>query len=286
MLRTIRYIGAVVLGLTTSLQAQIRFKQLPVEKIQERLSQAKDKDSDREQTLKQMLSEAGCKDLAEQKVKWQKLPNVVCTLPGTTDRVIVVGAHFDHVSQGHGVVDNWTGAALLPSLVESITAVPLKHTIVFVGFTAEEAGLVGSKAYIKGLTPEALSKISAMINFDTLGLSPTKVWASHGNTGLAIALGQMARTMNLPLNIVNVDNVGSSDSEPFREKNIPALTIHSVTQDTWKVLHSPRDTMEAVNINDYYATYRLSAAYLVMLDQGLDAASGQNAPALDKPASQ
>ncbi|PYX03200.1 MAG: Zn-dependent exopeptidase M28, partial [Acidobacteria bacterium] len=36
-----------------------------------------------------------------------KLPNVICVLPGSSDKVIIVGAHFDRVSEGDGVVDNW-----------------------------------------------------------------------------------------------------------------------------------------------------------------------------------
>src|SRR5207248_3251465 len=76
----------------------------------------------REATLKQMFTEAGCDEqhLSEQLVKGSKLPNVVCTLPGSADRVIIVGAHFDRVPRGDGVVDNWSGASLLPSLYQAV----------------------------------------------------------------------------------------------------------------------------------------------------------------------
>jgi Zn-dependent M28 family amino/carboxypeptidase len=65
---------------------------------------------------------------SEQPVKGSKLPNVICLLPGTSDKVIVVGAHFDRVSEGDGVVDNGSGASLLPSLHEAVKIVPRKHT--------------------------------------------------------------------------------------------------------------------------------------------------------------
>lgn len=97
-------------------------------------------------TLKQIFTEAGCDEshLSEQPVKGSKLPNVICVLPGSSDRVIIVGAHFDRVPDGDGVVDNWSGASLLPSLYEAVKLEPRKHTYIFVGFTDEEKGEVGS----------------------------------------------------------------------------------------------------------------------------------------------
>src|SRR2546423_550154 len=64
----------------------------------------------RESTLKQMFAEAGCdnRHLSEQPVKGSKQPNVICLLPGSSDKVIIVGAHFDRVPKGDGVVDNWS----------------------------------------------------------------------------------------------------------------------------------------------------------------------------------
>jgi hypothetical protein len=61
----------------------------------------------RESTLKKIFTEAGCNDqhLSEQPVKGSKLPNVVCLLPGSSEKIIIVGAHFDRVSEGDGVKD-------------------------------------------------------------------------------------------------------------------------------------------------------------------------------------
>jgi Peptidase family M28 len=85
--------------------------------IEERLRKYAGDNKQREATLKQMFADVGCNDqhLSEQSVKGSKLPNIVCLLPGTSDKVILVGAHYDRVSDGDGVVDNWSGASLLPS---------------------------------------------------------------------------------------------------------------------------------------------------------------------------
>ena len=99
----------------------IRYNPVSRDVIEARLQKYKGNDEQREATLKQLFAEAGCDEqhLSEQRVKGSKLPNVVCVLPGSSGNVIIVGAHFDHVSKGDGVVDNWSGASLLPSLYQA-----------------------------------------------------------------------------------------------------------------------------------------------------------------------
>ena len=270
------------LGLPAGAQ-QISYHRVEQSAIEERLKSSSSGNSERRAKLHQLFEEAGCKGyfLSEPPVKGSAQPNVVCRLPGTTETEIIVGAHFDQVENGQGVVDNWSGASLLPSLFESLEAEPHRHTFVFIGFTDEEKGLVGSEQYVKQLTPWDRSKIRAMINLDSLGLSSTKVWLSRADKGLAQALNNVAHSMKLPLAAVNVDQVGSSDSESFAKRDIPSLTIHSVTQETFPILHTSRDTVAAIHMDDYYATYRLVAAYLSYLDQKL-AAGKEEPPAPQK----
>jgi hypothetical protein len=86
----------------------------------------------------------------------------------------------------------------------------------------------------------ASASVSAMVNMDTLGLAETEVWVSHADPMLVRLMEVAAATAKLPVAGMNVENVGSTDSEPFREKKIPAITIHSVTSETWPILHSPK----------------------------------------------
>ncbi len=111
------------------------------ELVENRLKQYKGNDRQREATLKTLFSEAGCGEaqISEQKVDGSKLPNLICTLPGKSEGVIIVGAHYDHVDFGNGVVDNWQRS--VPSafaLLEAIKHVPRSHTFIFIGFTDEE----------------------------------------------------------------------------------------------------------------------------------------------------
>jgi Zn-dependent M28 family amino/carboxypeptidase len=186
-------------------------------------------------------------------------------LTGSTGSEIIVGAHFDFVDRGKGVVDNWSGCSLLPSLFQSLKETAHHHTFVFIGFTNEEEGLVGSRFYVRQLSKEARRNIKAMVNLDSLGLSPTKM--DLADKKLATALATVASNFKLPLSVMNVRSLGRSDSDSFQDNKIPSITIHSVTSATWPILHSPRDQFSAIRLDDYYDTYLLVRAYLAYLDE-------------------
>ncbi|HKW63261.1 MAG TPA: M28 family peptidase [Candidatus Acidoferrum sp.] len=239
--------------------------------MEARLKKYAGSDKQREETLKQMFAEAGCDEhhLTEQVVKGSKLPNVICVLPGSSEKAIIVGAHYDHVSAGDGVVDNWSGASLLPSLYQAVKVDPRKHTYIFIGFTDEEKGEIGSHFYARQMPEEQVASTDAMVNMDTLGLASTEVWASHSDKRLTGALASVARELKLPVTGVDVEQVGSSDAEQFSARKIPRITIHSLTQETWnaQILHTSKDRLSAIRIDDYYHTYQLLAAYIAYLDR-------------------
>jgi hypothetical protein len=264
--------GLLFLSATIALAQSNKFQKLQPEIIKQRLEQYSGSDSIREATLKKLFRDAGCSTefIKEYPVRKSKAPNVSCTLPGNDEEVIIIGAHFDHVDEGNGVVDNWSGASLLPSLFQSIHSFPRRHTFVFIGFAAEEKGMLGSKAYVAGLSPEEIARIRGMIDIDTLGLGPTEIWVSNSDPTLVKDLYATASTMKLPVSGMNVDGAGDSDGHSFKDRKIPIITLHSVTAETIRVLHSPRDKISSIKLNDYYDSYSLIAAYLVMLDSTLD----------------
>jgi len=77
--------------------------------------------------------------------------------------------------------------------------------------------------------------------------------------------------MHLPLSAVNVHQVGRSDSDSFQDRHVPTIMIHSITTQTFPILHSRLDEMAALRLTDYYDSYRLVAAFLAYLDVTLDA---------------
>ena len=256
--------------LSANAQINLRLESLGV--VEKRLKSFARDNQIREDVIRELFARSGCgkANLSEQRVRFGLPPNVICVLPGETPEVIVVGAHTDKVMRaGDGVVDNWSGAALLPSLLFSLSAKTRHHTFVFVGFTAEETGMLGSAYYVDHMTPQARAKIAAMVNMDSLGLTSTKVWATHADTPMLDALASVALASKLPVSAVNVDNVGTTDSESFARYHIPRITLHSVTQETLPILHSASDKLTAVKIKDYYDSYKLIAEYLAYLDDTL-----------------
>lgn len=252
-------------------EATVSFNPMDPEVVEARLKSAPRKNPEREAVLEQMFEQSGCKgaSLSEQPVSHQDLPNVICSESGSSNSIIIVGAHYDKVARGGGVVDNWSGASLLPSLFESLQQLPRRHTFLFVGFTAEEQGLIGSKFYARQMTPEQVAETRAMVNIDTLALGPTKIWLNHSAPKLASAFFAVAQSMKLPVAVMNADGVGDDDSESFIRRKIPTLMVHSVTQPTLRILHSNYDNYTAVKFDDYYDSYRLLAAYLAYLDTAL-----------------
>jgi hypothetical protein len=269
--RGLRWLIAA-LACAVGANAQISLRLEPREVVEKRLKSFAGDNQVREDVIHEWFAQSGCAkaDLSEQPVKFGLPPNVLCVLPGETQEVVVVGAHTDKVMRaGDGVVDNWSGASLLPSLLFSLSAVKRHHTFVFVGFTAEEKGMVGSEYYVDHLTAEARARIEAMVNMDSLGVTPTKVWVTHADKPLLDALASVAMASKLPVSAANVDKIGTTDSEAFARYQIPRITLHSITQDTVSILHSPWDRLAAIKMNDYYDSYRLIAEYLAYLDDAL-----------------
>jgi len=267
-------IACIACALRSSAQTSppIHFRLQTREVVEAHLKSFSTKNSEREALIRKWFAESGCRDanLSEQALDRKLPPNIICVVPGETQEVIVVGAHTDKVdSYGDGVVDNWTGAVLLPSLLYSLSAQLRHHTLIFIGFSGEEKGLVGSRYYVDRLTSEQRAHIEGMVNFDSLGLGPTEVWSSHADKVLLQALASIAAASKLPVTVMNVENGASADSESFARYQIPRITLHSVTQKTWSILHSPFDRMTAIKMDDYYDSYRLIAEYLAYLDDAL-----------------
>jgi putative aminopeptidase FrvX len=272
MLKSRRFAVLVVLLLCIVARSlDVQYKPVSRQIVESRLGTYGGNDKQRQMTLKEMFAAAGCdgQSISEQPVKGSKLSNVICTLPGSSGRAIIVGAHFDHVSEGDGVVDNWSGASLLPSLYGAIKVVPRKHTFIFIGFCDEERGLVGSIFYAHQMSKEDIASTDAMINMDTVGLAPTEIWGSQADKRLNSAIAYVAKQLNVPISSVDVENIGTADSVSFADRKIPSITIHSLTTEAWKahILHSYKDKLSAMRLDDYYESYRLIAAYIAFLDQ-------------------
>jgi aminopeptidase YwaD len=214
--------------------------------------------------------------------------NVVGILPGSDpklkDETIVIGAHYDHLGRGgegslapregeihHGADDNASGVAGLIELARLLSSQNPKprRTIVFIAFSGEEEGLIGSNYYVNHpIVP--LTNTVAMINMDMIGRMkekkliaggvgtaqewralldqenpPVAMTASikpmSGGDGAVAAPANVARAFDLTL---NEDGFGPSDHSSFYAKQVPVLFFWTGNHEDY---HKPSDTADKIN---------------------------------------
>jgi Zn-dependent M28 family amino/carboxypeptidase len=95
--------------------------------------------------------------------------NVLAELPGSVDgQVVMAGAHLDSVLAGPGISDTGSGSAALLETAVQMAGMQPRSTVRFAWWGAEEAGLVGSSAYVEGLTEAERAEIALYLNFDMI----------------------------------------------------------------------------------------------------------------------
>jgi len=254
-------------------QSGVDYSRLDRDDIFRRLRKVTTGTAERRDMLKSLFEEAGCRDekLTEQPVEGGEAPNLVCTLQGDTASRIIVGARFDAGSAKGGVIDNWTGAALLPSLYQSLYSRPRRHTIVFVAlFSGGEKKHLGARSYTKSMSKGEAKDVAAMVELRGLGLTRTLSWQFGHDQILATLLNSVSESVMLPVDRIEPNKLGRVDASFFSKRNIPSLVIHSVSKYNHDILKGPDDSLDAVKLNEYYETYLVTASYLAFLDFALD----------------
>lgn len=181
--------------------------------------------------------------------------------PILKDEYIVVGAHFDHLGWGvdgsmyrgdepmihNGADDNASGTAGLLELAEKFAANSelLNRSIVFMGFNAEELGLLGSNYTVNNF-PVDLNQTVAMINMDMIGrLSDEKSLTiiGTGTSSIWENLLEENNTYEFDLKF-NDDGWGGSDHQSFTLKEIPVLFFFTGIHEDY---HKPSDDWDKIN---------------------------------------
>ena len=220
---------------------------------------------ERAMRLRELFTQAGCDGfLSEQKLENSETPNIVCRLGTGENDLVIVGAHYERASSPQRPLDNWSGAALLPVLYQSLRERKRTHSFLFVAFADNGNSPSGAESFVQHLSRSQVEHAEAMVNIDALGLSPTKVWAAHSDKDLVHDLIVMVYALKLPASQIDIATLGSTDSDPFAARHIPQITIHSLTQQN--VVSGAGSPFRPTN---YYDTYRLLCGYLAYLDQSL-----------------
>ncbi|OZD83749.1 amidohydrolase [Rhodococcus sp. 05-339-2] len=162
------------------------------------------------------------------------------TTTGSTENVVVTGAHLDSVPEGPGINDNGTGtAAVLETALQMGGAPEITNAVRFAFWGAEENGLVGSTKYVEGLSDEDKRNIALYLNFDMIGSHNAGYLAYDGDDSDqvgepagpagsdAIERTFVERLAEEGVAVDGTDFDGRSDYGPFIEVGIPAGGVFS-----------------------------------------------------------
>jgi hypothetical protein len=236
------------------------------EEIKEDFTTVPCEDKKRLEAVKSLFERAGVPPAEITIDSYKDVENVVLIKKGESSEKIVIGAHYDKVPDGCGAVDNWTGIVTLAHLYRTLKDFQLKKTLVFVAFGKEEKGLVGSRAMTKTITKELAAEYCAMINIDSLGLSPPQVADNMSSSKLGDFTEKLAKEMQMPFARARIEGA-NSDSSAFVEKKIPAVTIHGMSNKWPQILHTGNDQVSKVNAMSVYLAYRLVLAMVARLNE-------------------
>ena len=165
---------------------------------------------------------------------------VIAELPGTTDRWIVLTAHYDSTSLSQGAYDNMSGAVGLLGIAEAFLKKPHRFGLRFIWCGSEERGLLGAKAYTADHESE-LKDVDLNINLDMIGCIMGKFIACcTTEEALVTYLRYMGAEKGFGIS-VNQD-VYSSDSTPFADKGVPALSFARIAPPNTATIHNSYDT--------------------------------------------
>ena len=172
--------------------------------------------------------------------------NVIAELPGKRDEWIVLSAHYDSTSLSHGAYDNMSGCAGLLGIMEQMKEKELNYGLRFVFCGSEERGLLGSKAYVRDHEAE-LDKIVLNINLDMIGTYMGKFIACvSAEDKLSHYISYMAAEVGFP--VASKTGVYSSDSTPFADKGIPAVSFARIASGNVAPIHCRYDLKEVMSM--------------------------------------
>ena len=190
--------------------------------------------------------------------------NVVALLrgsdPALRDEYVVIGAHLDHLGRGsasamdpqagsairNGADDNASGSAVVMEMARMLAADPPRRSVLFVHFSGEELGLLGSQYFVEH-APVPIENVVAMVNFDMVGRLRDDKLIVYG-VSTAEEMRPILDSANLEpkLDVRAIgDGFGPSDHSSFYGKGIPVLHLFTDLHDDY---HRATDDAERIEV--------------------------------------
>ena len=171
--------------------------------------------------------------------------NVVAEIPGASDEYITLTAHYDSTSLSHGAYDNMSGCIGLLGIMDCLTETPINYSLRFIFCGSEERGLLGSKAYTAAHEKE-LDKCVLNINLDMIGSVVGKFIACC-TCEMKLVDYLTYRAAILGIGLEAKQGVYASDSTPFADHGVPAVSFARLGGDAMTPIHVRYDTMDVLD---------------------------------------
>lgn len=184
--------------------------------------------------------------------------NVLGFINNGSEQTIVIGAHYDHLGFGaegtlfrgeekaihNGADDNASGVALMLNLAGKLKQANKNNNYLFMAFSGEELGLIGSNYFVKNATIST-EAINYMVNMDMVGrLNQDGTLAVYG-VGTSPIFKQVLTASNNKFKIIeNESGIGPSDHTSFYLNDIPVLHFFTGQHEDY---HKPGDDSEKLN---------------------------------------
>jgi hypothetical protein len=184
--------------------------------------------------------------------------NVIGFIDNKAKTTIVIGAHYDHLGFGgegslyrgedkaihNGADDNASGVAVMLNLAEKLKTKNTNNNYLFMAFSGEEMGLLGSNYFVKNATIDT-KRINYMINMDMVGrLKADSTLAVYG-VGTSPILKQTLKAHNSNFKLIQKESgIGPSDHTSFYNVDIPVLHFFTGQHEDY---HKPSDDFEKLN---------------------------------------
>ena len=166
--------------------------------------------------------------------------NVVMDMPGEIDEYIAFTAHYDSTSLSQGAYDNMSGSVGILGIAEHFAKNPHRYGLRFIWCGSEERGLLGAKAYCAN--EEALKNCVLNINLDMIGCIMGKFIACATTEEKLVGYIEYLG-MEQGMAVAARQGVYSSDSTPFADKGVPAVSFARLAPPNTGTIHNSYDTI-------------------------------------------
>jgi hypothetical protein len=233
--------------------------------LAEQLKKGPCENKDRLKSVRELFLQVGADEPEIRIDSFRNVENLVVSKKGKTSETVIVGAHYDKVRDGCGIIDNWSGIVILANLYSTIKPIETEKSYLFVAFGKEEVGLVGSGAMARSIPKNSRESYCAMINFDSFGMAVPQVLTNVSDTKLTDLAEEASKELGILFGKAGIDGA-RSDSASFRGQGIPAITLHGLGPKWPETIHTSKDTFQNIIPGSVYMGYRHGLVMLTTID--------------------